>query len=79
MYIDIQSVVCLMHLLNQLHNIIRFICRLVLETLKGTEKERTCYRMIGGVLVQRTVAEILPTLENSVQQVVLPISHPTGT
>ena len=79
MYIDIQSVVCLMHLLNQLHNIIMFICRLVLETLKGTEKERTCYRMIGGVLVQRTVAEILPTLENSVQQVVLPISHPTGT
>ena len=79
MYIDIQSVVCLMHLLNQLHNIIMFTCRLVLETLKGTEKERTCYRMIGGVLVQRTVAEILPTLENSVQQVVLPISHPTGT
>ena len=78
MYIDIQSVVCLMHLLNQLHNIIMFICRLVLETLKGTEKERTCYRMIGGVLVQRTVGEILPTLENSVQQVVLSISYPTG-
>ena len=56
-----------------------FICRLVLETLKGTEKERTCYRMIGGVLVQRTVGEILPTLENSVQQVVLSISYPTGT
>ena len=79
MYIDIQSVVCLMHLLSQLHYIIMFICRLVLETLKGTEKERTCYRMIGGVLVQRTVGEILPTLENSVQQVVLSTSYPTRT
>lgn len=42
--------------------------RLVLGTLQPlvkTEPKRTCYRLIGGVLVQRTVQDIVPTLETN--------------
>jgi chaperonin cofactor prefoldin len=45
------------------------IFRLVIETLKEVEKDRKCYRMIGGVLVERTVGEVLPALEHSRDQV----------
>ncbi|RXK38435.1 hypothetical protein M231_04344 [Tremella mesenterica] len=41
---------------------------LVLNTLQPllqTAPERTCYRLIGGVLVQRTVADVIPTLETN--------------
>jgi prefoldin subunit 2 len=37
--------------------------------LKEVEKERKCFRMIGGVLVERTVAEVLPALEQNKDQV----------
>jgi prefoldin subunit 2 len=43
--------------------------RLVIDTLKEVEKERKCFRMIGGVLVERTVAEVLPALEQNKDQV----------
>jgi len=45
--------------------------RLVIETLKEVEKERKCFRMIGGVLVERTVGEVLPALEANKEQVKL--------
>ncbi|KAH9513896.1 Prefoldin subunit 2 [Bulinus truncatus] len=35
---------------------------LVIEVLKGVDPNRKCYRMIGGVLVERTVAVVLPGL-----------------
>ncbi|CAG5119903.1 unnamed protein product [Candidula unifasciata] len=35
---------------------------LVIEVLKGVEPTRKCYRMIGGVLVERTVDAVLPGL-----------------
>ncbi|GMK58774.1 hypothetical protein CspeluHIS016_0602160 [Cutaneotrichosporon spelunceum] len=41
---------------------------LVLGTLKPltkTEPERVCYRLIGGVLVQRTVKDVVPALETN--------------
>jgi len=41
---------------------------LVIETLKEIAPERRCYRMVGGVLVERTVAEVLPTLSTNKQQ-----------
>lgn len=41
----------------------------MIETLKEVEKERKCFRMIGGVLVERTVAEVLPALEQNKDQV----------
>ena len=43
--------------------------RLVIETLKEVEKDRKCFRMIGGVLVERTVNEVLPALEQNRDQV----------
>nr|CAG4635871.1 EOG090X0L97 [Artemia franciscana] len=42
-------------------NIIYFL-RLVIETLNEVDKSRKCFRMIGGVLVERNVGEVLPSL-----------------
>lgn len=42
--------------------------RIVIETLRGVEESRKCFRMVGGVLVERTVAEILPELLNNCEQ-----------
>lgn len=35
----------------------------MIETLRGVEGARKCFRMVGGVLVERTVADVLPELE----------------
>ncbi|KAK4684768.1 prefoldin subunit 2, partial [Tremellales sp. Uapishka_1] len=43
---------------------------LVLSTLKPlvpTNPTRPCYRLIGGVLVQRTVKDVVPALETNYQ------------
>lgn len=37
--------------------------------MKEVEKERKCFRMIGGVLVERTVGEVLPALEQNRDQI----------
>lgn len=42
---------------------------LVIDTLKEVDETRRCYRMVGGVLVERTVKEVLPALENNKEQV----------
>ncbi|CAH2228371.1 jg26003, partial [Pararge aegeria aegeria] len=39
--------------------------KIVIETLRGVELARKCFRMVGGVLVERTVAEVLPELEGN--------------
>jgi len=36
---------------------------LVIGTISKLEPERKCFRLIGGVLAERTVKELLPTLE----------------
>eukprot|EP01067_Filipodium_phascolosomae_P009276 Filipodium_phascolosomae@DN822_c0_g1_i1.p2 len=41
----------------------------VLEQFKKVEDSRRCYRMIGNILVERTVAEIRPVLLNSLEQI----------
>lgn len=43
--------------------------RVVIDTLKGVSGERKCYRMIGGVLIERTVADVLPDLAGNIEQV----------
>ena len=40
-------------------------CRLVIETLEGVEKDRKCFRMVGGVLVERKVGEVEPALTSN--------------
>ncbi|XP_038213857.1 prefoldin subunit 2 [Zerene cesonia] len=39
--------------------------KIVIETLQAVEPKRKCFRMIGGVLVERTVADVLPELEGN--------------
>lgn len=41
---------------------------LVIETLKDVAPERKCFRMVGGVLVERTVKDVLPALVNNKEQ-----------
>jgi len=38
---------------------------LVLEALKNVDDDRKCWRMIGGILVQRTVKDVRPALEKN--------------
>ncbi|XP_005061640.2 PREDICTED: prefoldin subunit 2, partial [Ficedula albicollis] len=42
---------------------------LVIETLREVDPTRKCFRMVGGVLVERTVKEVLPALESNREQV----------
>jgi len=39
--------------------------RLVIDSLEGLEPSRKCYRLINGVLVERTVGEVLPALKST--------------
>ena len=39
--------------------------RLVLETLDPIPKDRKCFRMINGVLVERTVKDVIPALKTN--------------
>ena len=43
--------------------------RIVIDALKKVDEGRKCFRMIGGVLVERTVKEILPALQLNSEQV----------
>jgi len=43
---------------------------LVLSTLSTiTDKQRRCYRMIGGILLEHTVDEVLPALKENREQI----------
>ena len=46
-----------------------FSYRLVIETLKDVDPDRKCFRLVGGVLVERTVKEVQPALINNREQV----------
>lgn len=41
---------------------------LVIEALKEVETDRKCFRMVGKVLVERTVKEVLPALQTNHDQ-----------
>jgi len=43
--------------------------RLVIDTLKPLDPQRKCFRLVGGILVERTVTEVLPTLEKNHESV----------
>ncbi|XP_046485296.1 prefoldin subunit 2-like [Neodiprion pinetum] len=42
--------------------------KIVIDTLKNVDPSRKCYRMIGGILCERTVLEITPTLISNKEQ-----------
>ena len=42
---------------------------LVLQTLKPLEPGRKCHRLVGGALVERTVATVTPEVENALAQI----------
>ncbi|KAK9717984.1 Cochaperone prefoldin complex subunit [Basidiobolus ranarum] len=37
--------------------------KLVIDTISPLDAERKCYRLVGGVLVERTVKDVLPALQ----------------
>lgn len=39
--------------------------RIVLDTIKDLNKDRKCYRLAGGVLVERTIEEVVPAIEKN--------------
>ena len=39
--------------------------RLVIETLEPLPTERKCFRMVNGVLVERTIQDVLPSLKTN--------------
>ncbi|KAI0457704.1 Prefoldin beta-like protein [Xylaria acuta] len=41
--------------------------KLVLETLEPLPKDRKCFRMINGVLVERTVKDVVPALKTNAE------------
>lgn len=43
--------------------------RLVEETLKPLDGQRRAYRLVGEVLVERTVEEVLPSVSNNREKV----------
>jgi prefoldin subunit 2 len=51
--------------LNEMENE-KYEHQVVIDTIKGLEKERICHRLVGGILIERTVGEVLPALMKSV-------------
>lgn len=49
-----------------------FSSSLVIDTLREVDPSRKCFRLVGGVLVERTVKEVLPALETNKEQVIDP-------
>jgi prefoldin subunit 2 len=40
-------------------------CRLVIETLEPLPRDRKCFRMVNGVLVERTIKDVIPSLKTN--------------
>lgn len=43
------------------------LCRAVLETLEPLSGDRKCFRMINGVLAERTVKDVVPALKTNLE------------
>ena len=56
------------------HNIDYAISRLVIETLDKVDKDRRCFRLVGGVLVERKVGEVEPALIGNKDKVSLTLT-----
>ena len=40
---------------------------LVLDTIKNLETERRCWRLVGGVLIERNLGEVVNSLKENVE------------
>jgi prefoldin subunit 2 len=40
-----------------------------MNTIKDLDPQRKCFRLISGVLVERTVGEVLPAVQRNQEQV----------
>lgn len=43
--------------------------KVVVKAIEGMEGSRRCFRLVGGVLVERTVAEVLPAVRENLEAV----------
>ncbi|EGD73184.1 hypothetical protein PTSG_04898 [Salpingoeca rosetta] len=43
--------------------------KVVEDALSKTEADRKCFRMVSGVLIERTVAEVLPAIKQNKSQI----------
>lgn len=46
-------------------HIVLIMSRLVMDTLQPLPQERKCFRLINGVLVERTIQDVLPALKTN--------------
>lgn len=51
---------------------------IVLETLRKMAPERRCWRLVGGALVERTVDQVIPALEQNLGQMETVLERMSG-
>ncbi|EDV29262.1 Prefoldin subunit 2 [Trichoplax sp. H2] len=44
--------------------------KIVIDTLQEVDAKRKCFRLIGGILVERTAGEVLPALQHNQEQII---------
>ncbi|CAM9446823.1 unnamed protein product [Discosporangium mesarthrocarpum] len=49
--------------------------QLVIDTLQPMEQSRRAFRLVGGVLVERTVGEVLPTVQENQKGIKQVLDH----
>lgn len=57
----------------------RYEYTIVLETLGNSAPDRRCWRMIGGALIERTVGEVVPELEDGLRKMEMMVEMTTST
>ena len=45
--------------------------KIVIEALHKLDSNRKCHRLVGGILVERNVAQVLPSLQSNLEAVQL--------
>ena len=44
--------------------------RLVLDALKQVDEERKAFRLVGGVLIEQKVKDVIPDLQTNIEKVI---------
>ncbi|VDO79780.1 unnamed protein product [Soboliphyme baturini] len=64
---DIQKQCAVFNCLLLIFVVYIYFFRLVIETLSKLEPERKCFRLIGEILVERKVKNVLPALQKNLE------------